>query len=71
MLPDQLINVLSASVIRSEMESRDIRFRVEKDFQMCSMEVAHYFFRDEIITKCNTITVHHEPESILSILPPK
>lgn len=70
MLPDQLINVLSASVIRSEMESRDIRFRVEKDFQMCSMEVAHYFFRDEIITKCNTITVHHEPESILSILPP-
>ena len=70
MLPNQLLSVLAASIMRSEMGSRDIRFRVEKDFQMCSMEVAQYFFRHEIVTKCKTITVHHEPESILAILPP-
>mmetsp|Transcript_11692 Transcript_11692/g.17758 ORF Transcript_11692/g.17758 Transcript_11692/m.17758 type:complete len:759 (-) Transcript_11692:454-2730(-) len=61
--------VLTASRMRSKQTIRDIRFILDRDYVMCSYELAVCMYSEDVIHPCNKIEVHNEVDSVLEILP--
>ena len=73
-LPDQIDEdkfeyVMTASTARSKRGYRDTRFILDKDYMMCSYELALCLYSMESISQCMKLEFHNEVESVLELLP--